>query len=61
MTNDGELITISDNDDDETPAAVCYQCGLVAGPDWDEVILGTDGRFVCWECATDEDKEEFYS
>ena len=37
--------------DDDIPVVVCYRCGLVAGPDWDEVILGADGRFVCpWLC-----------
>ena len=47
--------------DDDIPAAVCHRCGLVAGPDWDEVILGADGRVVCHGCATDEDKTSFYS
>ena len=47
--------------DDDIPVAVCYRCGLVAGPDLDEVILGTDGRVVCHGCATDEDKASFYS
>ena len=47
------------SDDDDIPAAVCYRCGLVAGPNWDEVILSTDGRVVCHGCATDEDKTSF--
>ena len=52
------LVTVSD---DDIPVAVCYRCGLVAGPDWDEVILSTDGKVVCHGCATDEDKTSFYS
>ena len=47
--------------DDDILAVVCYRCGLVAGPDWDEVILGADGRVVCHGCATDEDNASFYS
>ena len=49
------------SDDDDIPVVVCYRCGLVAGPNWDEVILSTDGRVVCHGCATDEDKTSFYS
>ena len=49
------------SDDDDIPIAVCHRCGLVAGPDWDGVILSTDGRVVCHGCATDEDKTSFYS
>ena len=54
-------VTLVSDDDDDIPVAVCYRCGLVAGPDWDEVILGADGRVVCHGCATDEDKASFYS
>ena len=54
-------VTLLSDDDNDIPVAVCYRCGLVAGPDWDEVILGADGRFVCHGCATDEDKASFYS
>ena len=68
MTNDEEIVTASDgdgdgpdDDDDDVPGTYCYRCGLAAGPDLDEVIVGVQGRFVCWECATDEDKKEFYS
>lgn len=69
MTNDEEIVTASDGDgdgdgddnDDDVPGTYCYRCGLAAGPDLDEVIVGVQGRFVCWECATDEDKKEFYS
>jgi len=49
------------SDDDDIPVAVCHRCGLVAALDWDEVILGADGRIVCHSCATDEDKASFYS
>jgi len=52
---------VSDDDDNDIPVAVCYRCGLVAGLDWDEVILSTDGKVVCHGCATDEDKTSFYS
>ena len=52
---------VSDDDNDDIPVAVCYRCGLVAGPDWDEVILGAEGRVVCHGCATDEDKTSFCS
>ena len=53
--------TLASDDDDDIPVAVCHGCGLVAGPDWDEVILGADGRVVCHGCPTDEDKASFYS
>ena len=42
--------------DDDIPVVVCYRCGLVAGPDWDEVILGADGRFVCHQRFPEEPK-----
>ena len=37
-----EFTLVSDDDNDDIPVAVCYRCGLVAGPDWDEVILGAE-------------------
>ncbi len=60
LVNAVTLVSDDDNDND-IPVAVCHRCGLVAGLDWDEVILGADGRIVCHSCATDEDKASFYS
>ena len=54
-------VTLASDDDDDIPVAVCFRCGLVAGPDWDEVILSTDGKVVCHGCATDGDKTSFFS